>query len=314
MRNGRLLAPGLITFAVALMASGVLSRDVPEGLPVTPTATLLLVPVARLLMFASGALAFGGALIGGFLGGGNRALRIASLSAALYAVASATVAILTLADALARDWWWAFDLRMLRSFLTQIDEGRYLAAQTIIALVAAWVLSRASQPLDSAFATIALGIAITLPAFTGHSASALSHWIASATMVLHLLAIGAWVGGVGILLLVPTQASVLGFGRIAAVALPAVILSGAASVVARINDWASVLHDSYTVVLVLKIAMTGIVIWFGAKTRGRIADTLAVTPSGKGVISAARRTLAIEGSLMFVVLGLGVILARMANP
>lgn len=310
----RLLAPGIVTFAVALVASGVLSRHVPEGLPVTPALTLLLVPVARLLMFGAGALALGGTLIGGFLGGGSKALRIASYAAALYALATAAVALLTLADVLARDWWWAFDARMLRSFLTQIDEGRYLTAQVIIGVVAAWVLSRAKAPLDSAFAAIALGIAVTLPAFSGHSATAVSHWIASATMVVHLLAMSAWIGGVAVLLLVPTQASVLGFGKIAAVALPAVLLSGVASVVARINDWASVLHDRYTIVLLIKIAVTGAVIWCAAKTRHRLADTLAATPSGKGVISAVRRTLAIEGSLMFVALGLAVVLARMPNP
>lgn len=310
----RLLAPGVITFAVALVASGVLTRPVAEGLPVTPQLTLLLLPIARLLMFAAGALAFGGALLGALLGGGNRALRIASYSAALYALATAAVALLTLADVLARDWWWAFDARMLRSFLTQIDEGRYLAAQAVIGALAAWVLSRTRAPLVATLAVVALGIAVTLPAFTGHSATAVSHWIASATMVLHLLAMNAWLGGVGILLLVPTQTAMLGFRRVAAVALPTVLLSGVASVVARINDWASVLHDRYTLVLLLKIAVTGAVVWFAAKTRRRIADTLVVTPSGKGVASAAHRTLAIEGSLMGVVLALAVILARMPNP
>lgn len=310
----RLLVPGLLTFIVALVASGVLSSNVAEGLPVTPQLTLLLVPMARLLMFTTGALAFGGALVGGLLGGGNRALRIASLAAALYAIATTAVAILTLADVLARDWWWAFDAQMLRSFLTQIDEGRYLAAQTIMGAVAAWVLSRARTPVDSAFATVALGIAVALPAFTGHSAAAVSHWIASTTMVVHLLAMNAWLGGVVLLLLVPSQTSILGFERVASVALPAILLSGVASVVARVNDWASVPHDRYTLVLLIKIAVTGAVVWFGAKTRRQIADTLAATPSGKGVISATRRTLVLEGSLMGVALALAVILARMPNP
>jgi len=314
MRTSRLLAPGLVTFIVTLVASGVLSRQVPEGLPETPQLTLWLVPVCRLLVFASGALAFGGAIVGGPLGGGTKALRIASLSAALYAMASVCLAILTLADLLATDWWWAFDLRMLRSFLTQVDEGRYLTAQVLIGAVAAWVLSRAKQPLDSAFAAVALGITVVLPGFTGHSATALPHWIASATMVVHLLAMNAWVGGIAMLLLVPSPVSIRGFGAIASVALPAILLSGIASVVARINDWASLLHDRYTVVLLLKIAVTGAVVWFAAKTRRRIADTLVVTPSGKGVVSASRRTLAIEGSLMFVALGLAVVLARMPNP
>jgi putative copper resistance protein D len=306
----RLFAPGLLTFTLALFASGVLTRQVPEGLPVTPQLTLLLVPTARLLMFAFGALAFGGALIGGLLGGGNRPLRIAALSAAAYALTSAVVAILTLADVLARDWWWAFDPSLMRSFLTQVDEGRYLATQVILGALAAWVLSRARQPLDSVFATVALGTAVVLPGFTGHSAAAVSHWMASTVMVFHLLAISAWVGGVVVLALAPLPASIVAFGRIAGVALPVVLMSGVASVVARINDWASLPHDRYALVLLLKIAVTCAVIWFGARVRHRAADTLA----GSDTAPAVRRVLAFEGSLMFVVLGLAVVLARMPNP
>lgn len=308
----RLFAPGLLTFTMALFASGVLSRQVPEGLPVTPQLTLLLVPTARLLMFACGALAFGGALIGGLLGGGNRPLRIAALSAAAYALASAVVAILTLADVLAKDWWWAFDLPLMRSFLTQVDEGRYLATQVILGVLAAWVLSRARQPLDSVFATVVLGTAVVLPGFTGHSATAVSHWMASAVMVLHLLAINAWVGGVVVLALAPVSASIIGFRRVAGVALPMVLMSGLASVVARINDWASLPHDRYTVVLLLKIAVTCAVIWFGARARHRVGDTLAA--AGTDTVPAVRRMLTFEGSLMLVVLGLAVVLARMPNP
>ena len=314
MRNGRLLLPGLAAFAVALVASGVLHREVPEGLPVTPSLTLLMVPIARLAMFALGALAFGSALVITTLGGSREVRRIGVLGSAGYALVTALVLVLTLADALARDWWSAIDLRMLRSFATQIDEGRYLTAQILIGAVACWVLSRGKQLLDFAFAAIALGIAITLPAFSGHSAAALPHWVASATMVVHLLALSAWIGGVAILLLVPSDQSISGFSRIASIALPAVLVSGVASVVARINDWASVLHDSYTLVLLVKIAATGAVIWFAAQTRQRLRDSLAATSSGKGVAAAVRRTLAVEGALMFVVLGLGVVLARMANP
>ena len=314
MRTSRLFVPGLVVFALGLLGSGVLTRQVPEGLPVTPQLTLTIVPIVRLLMFSSGALAFSGALLSGAFGGSRKMLRLASISSAVFSIASLAVICLTLADALATDWWLGLEPQMLRSFVTQIDEGRYLAMQVLIGAIAAWVLSRARQPLDAVFATVALGVAVVLPGFTGHSASALPHWIASATMVLHLLAMSAWVGGVAVLVMVPESAPLLGFGRIASVALPAVLVSGLASVIARVNDWASLLHDRYTVVLMLKIAVTGAVVWFAAKTRARVAAARAAHPSGKDVATFVRQTIIIEGSLMFVVLGIAIILARMPNP
>ena len=314
MRIRQLLAPGLVTFAIALLASGVLHRQVPEGLPVTPELTLVLVPVTRLFMFTTGAVAFGGALVVAAIGGDAALLRVAARAAGLYAFGSASVALLALADVLARQWWGALDLPILRSFLTQIDEGRYLVLQTAIGAFAAWLLSKAQHALDVVFAAVALALAVALPAFTGHSAAAVPHWLASATMLVHLPAMSAWLGGVGVLLLAPTRAAVLGFGRLASVALPAVLISGVASAVTRINDWASLPHDPYTLVLLIKVLGTAGVVWFAAQNRRTIADLLTRDSSGRGVEAAIRRTLAIEGSLMFVVLGFAVVLARMPNP
>jgi putative copper export protein len=314
MRTSRLVAPGILTFVVALFASGVLSRPVIVGLPVTPQLTLILVPVARFLMYATGALAFGGALICGAFGGGGKAIRVASVASINFSIASAAVIVLTLADALATNWWLAFKPQMFRSFVTQIDEGRYLLLQVFLGAVAAWVLNRARVQLEAMFATIALGLAVVLPAFTGHSAAALPHWMASLTMLVHLLAMNAWMGGVLLLVLVPEQKPLLGFGRVASVALAAILLSGIASVIVRVNDWETFFHDRYSLVLLAKIAVTGAVVWFAAKTHSKVEASRSLNASGGDIISAVRQTIAIEGSLMVAVLGLAVVLARMANP
>lgn len=314
MRISRLVSPGLLTFLLALVASGVLVQHLPPGLPATPLPTLLLVPAARLCMFCSGSLALGGAILGGLLDAGPRVVRMASRSALLYAAASAIVAVATLADVLATAWWQALDPQMLRSFLTQIDEGRYLVAQIVLGVAGARLLRRGRQPFEGVLAVLALGVAVVLPAFTGHSAAALPHWIASATMVVHLFAISAWIGGVAALVLAPAIPTIVGFGRVAGIALPAVLASGVLSVIARVNDWAMLLHDRYAAVLALKIAVTAAVMWFAVATRQRVGTGASTDDGGVDVATAARRTLNLEASLMFVVLGLAVVLARMPNP
>lgn len=310
MRPLRLHLPGLVVFAVALGASGVLRPVVLEGLPSTPLATLVLVPVLRALMFIAGALALGGATL--LLLGARGLTRSAVRASLVFAGTSATLEAATLADVMGAQWWQALNPTMLRSFVTQIDEGRYLATQVVLGLIAAWVLSRSSQPLETAFAVITLAIAVTLPGYTGHSAAAVTHWVASATMVAHLLAMSLWIGGVLVLLIAPDESALLRFSRMVRVVVPVLLVSGVASVLARINDWASLPGDPYALVLLLKLALTAAVLWLGVRTRRGLAQSLAVTNAD--VATAVRRSITVEGMLMVAVLGLAVVLARLPNP
>ena len=312
MRLLRLLLPSLVVLAAGLLATGALFPPEIEGLPVTPIDTLVLVPVLRLAMFVSGSLAVGGILVGGLLGGGRDALRLAARAAIGYSAASTALAVATLADVLATPWWGALDTTMLRSFLTQIDEGRYFVAQVVIGITVVWVLGRARSGLDSVFALIAMSVAVALPAFSGHSAAAVTHWVASAIMIVHLLATHVWVGGVLVLLLAPGRNALLAFGRVASVAMPVLVVSGFASLAARVNDWDAATHDLYSVVVVLKfLAVMGIV---GLANRVREQATAALLDGSRDVVSLTRRTLAMEGMVMMVALALAVVLARMANP
>lgn len=311
MRLSRLVAPSLVVLVLGMVASGVLAPPMAEGLPRTPLATLILVPLLRFAMFATGSVAFAAAILGGPVAGRRDVLHLGARASVWYAASSAVLGIATLADVLAREWWDALDGRMLRSFFTQLDEGRYFVTQVLLGLVAMWVLSRASAGLDAVFAAVTLAVAVSLPAFSGHSAAAVSHWLASALMVVHLLALHAWVGGVLVLLLQPDPAAIVGFSRIAGLALPLVVASGLASVVARVNDWTDFLHDRYALVLLAKVALVVVVVLLGR--RMRLAVQSSATTRAE-LVAATRRTLALEGSLMLVTMSVAVILARMANP
>ena len=311
MRLLRSLLPGIVVLAIALVASGVLEPTQLEGLTSTPVATLLLVPVLRLTMFVSGALALGGtALL--LLGAGADVRRASTAGAVAFAISSAALEVVTLADVMAVQWWEALDPTMLRSFVTQIDEGRYLATQVVLGIIGAWVITRARQPLDTAFAAVALAIAVTLPGYTGHSAAAVTHWVASATMVAHLSAMSVWVGAV-MLLAVDRDPDVLQrFGRVASGALGLLLVSGVASVLARTNDWAGFLGDPYAWMLGVKLALTGLLLVIAAASRRLVREARA--EGRQSFPAAVLATLSIEVVTMGAVLAVAVVLARMPNP
>ena len=308
MRIVRIAAPTIVALAVALTWSGVLSARSLDGLPSSPFATLLLIPLLRLAMFASGAVALGGTIVGTLLDSVEAARRIALRSSIVFAVASALLAVATLADILATQWWGGLNGRMLLSFLTQIDEGRYLTLQVILGSFAAWMLTRIAHRTDAAFTAIVLAVAVSLPGFTGHSAAQTTHWFASLTMIVHLLAMNVWVGGVVAMLASRAFHLARLFSPIALSAYTLLLLSGIASLGARVGDWNALLHDRYLVVLAVKVAVFALIGVLAYRMRAHMFAP--ETPPA----SVMRRMLGIEVALMGIALAFAVTLSRMPNP
>ncbi len=308
MRFLRLSAPAAVVFPLVLFASGVLTQRSEPGLPVTPFLTLLLVPVLRACMFICGAVAMGGVLLGGVLGDEARAIRIAVRSSLAYAGVSAALSVATLADVLASQWWQALTPRMLFSFMTQIDEGRYFMLQVVLGCSAALILQRVQHRIDAVFALVVLMAAVALPGFSGHSAAAASHWIASATMILHLEGVSLWVGGVIALAATREVRSLASFSTVALFAYAMLVIGGVADLLARIGSWADFWSDPYSLVLGVKIVLVWMLGVLGYRQRRRIAEGVEVSNA------LILRTLRVEVSLMLLAMAFAVTLARMANP
>lgn len=303
----RVLGPGLGAFLVALLLSGVLQATTVPGLPTTPLLTLTVVPVFRLLALASGALALGG-LVVAVLSGDARVRTLVTWSAAGFAAANALLAVATLADVLATQWWQALDLTLLQSFLTQIDEGRYFVLQVLIGGLVALLLPRVRSGVGLLALTLAMAIAVSLPGFTGHSTAALPHWVTSTTMILHLLAMSTWVGGITALLLIRDSGLLRRFAPAGMAAYVVLVLSGVASVVARTADWSQLASGGYGFILALKLAAAVGIGVVGARIRRRLQ---ADTDEG---MQDTRRLLQAEASTLGFALALAVVLARMPNP
>lgn len=310
MRMLRIGGPALLVLLVATAATGELTVQVLQGLTSSPFLTILLVPLLRMAMFVSGATAVGGVLVGALLRADERVRRIAMRSSLVFAGACALLAVATLADVLAVQWWDALNPTMLWSFLTQIDEGRYLMLQVVLGCTAALLLSRTEDGVEAGVALLALLVAVALPGFTGHSTAALSHWIASATMVAHLLAMNLWVGGVIALIVAPDARTYLRFSPLALAAYVVLVLSGVANLVARIGSWSDFWHDQYAVVLGAKVLLFVVIGVLAAAVRRRLMSADADAPT----MTVVRRLITIEGSLMLVAVAFAVTLARLPNP
>lgn len=306
MRILRLGAPGLLVLVIALALTGELTARAAQGWPSPPFLTLLIVPLTRALMFVSGAIAVGGALVGGVLGSRDDVRRMGRTAALVFAGASAVVAVADLADLLSVEWWDALRPTMLFSFVTQIDEGRYLLLQVAFAFTAALLLTRSRDRFNAALALTALLVAVALPGFTGHSTAALSHWIASTTMIAHLLAMNLWVGGVIGLMRAPDLHA--RFRPLALACYLMLLASGIGNLLARIGSWDAFWHDPYLAVLAAKV-LVFLAIGVMVTLRRSRTDEDAESAS-KGV----RRVLVQEGTLMLVAIAFAVTLARMPNP
>lgn len=295
----------LVTLVLAVPLSGILTPASYDGLPTTPASTLALLPLTKFAMFLIAAVGLGLAAIPGFLSADLERARSAARWAYGFSLASLCVLLLTLSDILAVSLWEVTDLEFVVSFITQIDEGRYLMLQVLLGIIAGWALQQSRTQLELSFGVAALAIAGVLPAFTGHSTANIEHWVVSTIMIVHLASMLLWVGGViGLVTIGAPQPAVARFNRLALIAYVTIVLSGVGSTFSRVASWTDFWSDRYALVLGAKVVVVLAIGVLGYRLRTAIT-------AGNGRI---QRILGIEASLLLTVLALAVTLERMANP
>ena len=197
----------------------------------------------------------------------------------------------------------AFDLTMLRSFLTQISLGKSLALQTIGALVVALWSSRVKKVSYGAL-LLALSIfSISIPVFQSHSASGGSHLIAIGTLLIHVIAITLWVGGLSAIVInrrINLQSVITRYSQLALWAALSVVASGA------INAWirlhlSDAWRSTYGLLVIEKIILTLGILAIAGYARRNLATELS-------------KLLRVEVAAMAVTLFLGTVLSKTLPP
>lgn len=297
----------------------------PDGLPDPGLGTQWAVPVLRVLVDLSAVLTVGLLLLGGVLVPARDGLlrgarltwtRASRWSALVWAAVVAAQIVLSLSDIIALPVGEVLDPSLLWSFVSQVELGRALLVQLLLALTIA-LCARTIRTTTGAglLALLALGTMLP-PTLVSHAGTSDQHTLAVSSLMLHVLSAGVWVGGLVALVLLgtsdrrPLPVAVPRFSRLALWAAVALGLSGVASAAVRLASPADLLSTSYGRLVLLKLVAIAALSAFGAAHRRRIVPAL----SGDGARRAFLRLGAVEVLVMAATVGVAVALSRTPPP
>ena len=241
---------------------------------------------------------------------GKKLRRLLKISAVIWVIGAFGTTLFTLAQILGTTLSDALDTTVIRSFITQISLGKYLAFQACIATVAL-IFSFVIRKIESLIILFALSIAgLVAPVFESHAASSGSHSLVIGSLVIHVIAISLWVGGViAIAFLSPLDrpVAVPRFSQLALWAAIAVVASGAVNAWARLN-FADAWNSRYASLVIVKIVATIALLYIGFLHRKTLANKSTINWLGFA------RLISVEAAIMVVTVVMGTWLSTSSSP
>jgi putative copper resistance protein D len=314
------VASAVAVLLLGLRVGDALAVAIP-GLPDPGPVTAWALPVVRLLADGLATLTVGMVVTAAFLlpGDGRSVsprgwllLRRAGAAAAGWAVAAATLIVLTVSDLLGAPVD-ELTVATVVSFAFSISQGQALLLQAGLALTAA-VLVRAgvSRGLAAVAALVALA-ALLPPAFTGHAAGAGNHQVAVTSLALHVLAAALWVGALAALLMVRRSRHLADaadrYSRLALGCFAAVAVSGLANAAVRLGAVAELWQSRYGWLVLGKLGALAVLGALGAAHRSRTLPALRAGRRGAFVRLAAGEVVVFAATV-----ALAVALSRSPTP
>ncbi|CAB5240263.1 unannotated protein [freshwater metagenome] len=238
--------------------------------------------------------------------------RAVQLSAGLWFLASITNILLTLANILGQSFSDVLDLTVIKSFIFQITLGQYLFFQTIVAFIILITIGSVKKTGIVALLFLLSLLGVIAPIFQSHSASSGSHALAIGSLVVHVLALTLWVGGLIALGLFQPEDRAFVYPRFSVLALwavLAVVMSGSINAWARL-DFASAWKTTYAFVVISKIILTIVLIGIGYVNRKKLLKS-----AGDAIAwPAFLQLVTFEVILMIITLALGAWLSSNQPP
>jgi putative copper resistance protein D len=306
---------------VGLVASLVIGGSASETILADPGIVVRFgTPVSKFVVTVSMALLLGGLAVKLFaLPPGKAADRVHSLSlAAAIGLSFAMVAYTSLtfltvfAAPVSLDPGFEASLRY---FIADTDLGRLLAIVTGLSLVVTVILALARSFWWSAIA-FALSIAAVWPfGEMSHSGGTDNHGIAVSALVLHIIFISLWTGGlvaaiVAMIAGADRANTIRRYSSIALLSVAIVAITGVASSIVRIGSWEN-LDSEYGLIVILKAAITVVAGALGVRWRLRLIPAVS---EGAGAGASVVRFALVETALLAVAVGLATGLGRTATP
>lgn len=237
-----------------------------------------------------------------------QAVRVASRWAVVWSIASVALFFVTVSDQFAKPLSglsWAFV-----SGLAGVSLGRAILLQALAAAVIA-VATRWTFGIRPLTGILGLALAAMAPiALTGHASSSGSHDLATTSLVLHVVGVTLWVGGLTALGWIAArgskrlEAAVTRFSNLAVWAFVIVGASGLVNAAVRLGRFGEVFGSSYGQLVLAKLAALAVLGTFGYRQRKRIVA------AGSGFVRLAFSELFV----MAATIGLAVALSRTPTP
>ena len=188
-------------------------------------------------------------------------------------------------------------VNVIRSFGTQVTLGKLLVFQILSALLICLLAPRLKKNGGAIWLLLIALAGLVAPVFQSHSSSLGSHALAIGSLVIHVIALSFWIGGVISLLLMSEKTRALAFSRVSAISLWAssfVFVSGGLNAWTRLrlsDAWTS----SYGALIGLKVLLTLVVLIIASRLR-------------KGI--SVNRLLPLEVVTLVMITSIGAVLKR----
>ncbi|WP_210155061.1 cytochrome c oxidase assembly protein [Microbispora oryzae] len=314
------LATAAGVLLIALWFGGGRPRPDIPGLPSPGPLTTWGLPVVRLVHDVCAVVTVGILLAAVLLAGDGaartaRIVRAAGPWALAWAASAAATVLLTLSDFLGLPVADALRSGVLPTFLFHIPQGQAFLLVTVVALE---VCCGAFLPLPpwSRVPLAALAVfAVLPPAYAGHSASAADHNLAISSLMVHVVAVTLWVGGLAGLAAflrhaAEPAAAVRRFSTLALCCFVAAGFSGLINAWIRLGTPSQLWESRYGLLVLAKVAALAALGWFGLRHR---RTTITALDAG-GSTGPFLRLAAGEIAVMLGTIGLAVGLSRTPPP
>jgi putative copper resistance protein D len=182
--------------------------------------------------------------------------------------------------------------------------------QFCLALIIFMMVLRARTVAKANFLLLLSIVAMIAPIFESHAAADGSHSLAVGSLVIHVVALSFWVGGLIAITFLSSTDRAIALPRFSSLALWsvfAVVLSGAANAWARLN-FQDAWNSNYARIVLFKVALTSILIYFGYLNRRYLAGKWQIN------LFALSRLIFIEVAIMLIAVLAGSRLSTMQPP
>jgi putative copper resistance protein D len=259
-----------------------------------------LLAMAFLLLDVEGRVSTSAEKLGNFL----------KVSAAAWFIGIAGSIIFTLAQILDTPLSGALDLTTIRSFITQITLGQYLVFEAAIALLVFVCTFQAKKIMSLIVLLLISIVGLIAPVFQSHAASGGSHSLVIGSLVIHVIALSMWVGGILAIAMLSASDRAIAVPRFSQLALwsaIAVVISGTVNAWTRLN-FESAWNSTYAFLVIAKTVATIALVGLGYLHRKNLEGKESINWVGFA------RLLSVEAIIMVVTVAMGSWLSNTSSP